>query len=68
MEVFFMFDHDHSFLAGRLIDLLLHRHPFDDVVEFDLARLLRKDRHVVRVPLDEGLALLHFAAVRHGDD
>ena len=33
-----------------------------------LPALLGKNRNVVRIPLHEGLALLHLAAVGHGDD
>ena len=46
----------------------LDRHARDHVAEFDLAGLLGENRHVVRIPLHEGLALLHLAAVGHGDD
>src|SRR5262249_7882506 len=31
------------------------------------AGFLRENRHVVRVPLDEGLAFFHLAAVAHGN-
>src|SRR4029077_12647934 len=40
----------------------------DDVVEFHLAGLLGENGHVVRIPLDEGLALLDLATVLDGDN
>ncbi len=49
-------------------DFLLHGDAFDDVVELHRAGLLGENRHVVRIPLDEGLALLDLAAVLDGDD
>ena len=52
-----------AFLPGRFVDFLLHRDAFDHVVEFNLAGLLGENRHVVRIPLHEGLALLDLAAV-----
>ena len=64
MQIFLVLDDDHGFLAGGLVDFLLHRHAFDDVVELHLAGLLGENRHVVRIPLHEGLALLDLAAVR----
>ena len=42
--------------------------PCDHVAEFDLAGLFRENRDVVRIPLDEGLALLDLAAVGNGND
>ena len=68
VQIFLVFDDDHGFLAGGLVHFLLHRDAFDDVVELHLAGLLGENRHVVRIPLHEGLALLDLAAVRHGDD
>ena len=61
MQIFLVLDDDHGFLAGRLVHFLLHRHAFDDVVEFNLAGLFGKNRHVVRIPLDERVALLDLA-------
>src|SRR5262249_39521405 len=56
-------------------------HSRDHVAEFDLPPFVSKDRHVVWIPLHEGLAFandpaglrilfwaLDLAAVRHGDD
>ena len=63
-----MLDNDHRLLAGGLIHLLLHRHPFDDVVELHATGLFRQDGNIVRVPLHEGLAFLHLAAVGTGND
>ena len=54
--------------AGGFVHFLLHRHPFDDVVEFHLAGVFGKDGHVVRVPLDEGVALLDLGAFLEGND
>ena len=64
VQILLVLDDHHGFLAGGLIHLLLHGHALDDVVELHLAGLLGKDRHVVRIPLDEGVALLDLAAVR----
>ncbi len=68
MQIFLVLDDDHGFLAGGLVHFLLHRDAFDDVVELHLAGFLGENRHVVRIPLHEGLALLDLAAVRDGDD
>ena len=51
--------------AGRFVDFALHGDARDHVAEFDLAGLLGQNRHVVRIPLHEGLALLDLAAVGH---
>jgi hypothetical protein len=61
MQILLVLDDDHGLLAGGFVDLLLHRHALDDVVELHRARLLGENRHVVRIPLHEGLALLHLA-------
>src|SRR5205814_2450519 len=66
--VFFVFDDNHGFLAGGFIDFLLHGDSLDDIVEFHLAGLFRKNGHVVRVPLDERFALLDLLAVRNRND
>ena len=68
MQVFLVLDDDHGLLRGGFVHLLLHGDAFDDVHELHLAALLRKDGDVVRVPLDEWLALLDLAAVLDGDD
>src|SRR6185312_13006493 len=68
VQIFLVFDDDHRFLLRLLIDFLLHGDTFDDVVEFHLARFLRENRDVVRIPLHEGFSLLDLLAVRHGND
>ena len=68
MQIFLVLDDDGADLLGRLVHLALHGDALDDVAEFDLAGLFREDRDVVRIPLHEGLALLHLAAVGDGDD
>ena len=68
MQIFLMLNDDHGLLAGGFIGFLLHRHALDDVVELHPAGFLRENRHVVRVPLNEGFALLDLAAVLDGDD
>ena len=71
VQIFLVLDDDHGLLAGRFIHFLLHRHAFDDVVEFHSTGLFRKNRHVVRVPLHERLALPDLASIanrHHGAD
>ena len=68
MEIFLVLDDDRADLLGRFVHLALHGHALDDVAEFNLAGLFREDRNVVRIPLHEGLALLHLAALGDGDD
>ena len=47
---------------------LRHGDALDHVAELDLAGLFRENRHVVGIPLDEGVALLDRGAVRDGND
>src|SRR5260221_7908500 len=68
VQIFLVVNDDHGLLAGRLVHLLLHGDTLDDVMEPDLAGLLGKDRHIVRIPLDERVALLDVRAVLEGDD
>ena len=68
MQIFLVLDDDHCFLPGRLVHFLFHRHAFDDVVELHLAGLLGKNRHVIRIPLDECVALLDVRAILDGND
>ena len=68
MQIFLVLDDDGAHHAGRFVHLALDGDAVDHVAEFDLAGLFREDRHVVRIPLHEGLALLDLAAVGHGDD
>src|SRR5208283_927531 len=68
MQILLVLDDDHGFLAGGFVGFLLHRHAFDDVVELHLAGLFGKNRHVVRIPLHKGLALLHLGAVLERND
>src|SRR5208282_3111384 len=68
VQILLVLDDNHGFLAGGFVRLLLHRHAFDDVVELHLAGLFGKNRHVVRVPLHEGLALFDFGAVLERND
>ncbi len=68
MQIFLVLDDDRAHQAGRFVDVALHRDARDHVAEFDLAALLGQNRHVVRIPLHEGFALLHLAAVRLRDD
>src|SRR5690606_16418384 len=49
--------------AGGLVDALLHRLAFDEVLVADDARLLGDDRQRERVPLGQPLAFLHLGAV-----
>ena len=67
MQVFLVFDDDRAHQAGGLVELLLNRNAFDQVVEMDDAGHLRQHRHVVRIPLHEYVALLDLLAVGHGN-
>src|SRR5258708_7858707 len=53
VQIFFVFDDNHGLLAGGFVHFLFHGDTLDDVVELHLARLLRENGDVVRVPLDE---------------
>ena len=53
---------------GRFVDLALDGDALDHVAEFDLAGSFGENRDVVRIPLDEGLALLHRPAVGLGNN
>ena len=68
MQVFLVLDDHRAHDARRLVDLALHGDARDHVAEVHLARLLREDRHVVRIPLREGLALLDLLAFAERDD
>ena len=67
MQIFLVLDDDHRFLAGGFVHFLLHRDALDDVVELHAAGFLGKNRHIVRVPLDEGLAFFDLAAIADGN-
>ena len=68
MQIFLVLDDDRAHQAGRFIDVALDRHACNHVAEFDLAGLVRQNRHVVRIPLHERFALLHLGAVRLRDN
>ena len=68
VQILFVFDDDHGFLAGSFVHFLLHGDAFDDVVELHLAGFLGQDRDIVRVPLHEGFGLLDLGAVLDGND
>ncbi len=67
-QVFLVLHQHHGLLTGGLVRFLLHRHAFDDVVEFHLAGFFGENRHVIRIPLHEGVALLHLGAVLGRND
>ncbi len=58
MQIFLVLDDDRAHQAGRLIDVAFDRDARDHVAELDLARFVGQNRHVVGIPLHEGLALL----------
>ncbi len=68
MQVFLVLDDDGAHDAGGFVHLFLDGDALDHVAEFDLAGLLGKNRHVVRVPFHEILALLDVLAVADVDD
>jgi hypothetical protein len=55
-----------SFVAGGLVFLLGDGDAGDHVAELQLTGLLGDDRHVVRIPGDDLLALLDLATVLDG--
>src|ERR1017187_6279459 len=67
VQIFLMLDDDHGLLARGFVGFLLHGDTFDNVEELHLAGFLGKDRHVVRVPLDEDVALLNLGPIRDGN-
>ena len=68
VEVFLVLNDDHVLRAGGLIDLLLHGHALDDIEEPDQSRLLRDDGNIVRIPLNEHVALLDHSTIGNGDN
>ena len=67
MQVFLVLHDDDGRHARSLVELLLHRDAFDDVMERNGAWLFAKDRHVVRIPLTEHVAFLDLAVVSDGE-
>ena len=59
-----MLDDDRAHQASRFINISLNRHASDHVAEFHLASLVRKNWHVVRIPLNKGFALFYLAPIR----
>ncbi len=68
VQIFLVLDDHGAHHAGRFVHFAFDRDAGDHVAEFHLAGLFREDRHVVRIPLHERLALLHMAAVLDRDD
>ena len=67
MQVLLVIDNHHGILPGGQIHLLLHGHALNDIVETNFAGLLGQNRHIVGIPLNKCLALLHLATIRHGN-
>ena len=63
MQIFFVLDNDSSHHPRRLIDLALDGYTRNHVAEFHLTGPLRKDRHVVWIPLHKGVGFLHRLTV-----
>src|SRR5688572_2110665 len=51
-------DHDQARQTRDFVEVFLDRDAVDDVLELDLALLLREDRERVRIPFDQDLAVL----------
>ena len=49
-------DDDEARQARDLVDFLVHRDAFENVLEADLSGFLGEDRERVRIPLDQDLA------------
>jgi hypothetical protein len=58
-------DDDEAREAGDLVDFLVHRDAFENVLEPDLTRFLGEDREGVRIPLDQDLALFDRLSFLH---
>src|ERR1051326_1039360 len=67
VQIFFVFDDDHGFLAGGFIHLLFHGHPLNDVGKFHFAGFLGEKRDIIRIPLDEGIPFFNAATVLNRD-
>ena len=67
VQILLVLDDHRAHDARRLVGLALHGDARDHVAELHLAGLLREDRHVVWVPLGEGVALLDLHALAERD-
>jgi len=68
MQIFFMLDHHGAHDAGGFVDLSLHRHPRNHVPELHAPGSFGQNGHVIRIPLNEGVTLLHHLTVRDGNN
>ena len=67
MQILLVLDDHGTHQAGGFIDIAFDRDARDHVAEFDLAAFVSENRHIVRIPLHESLALLDCASVAFGD-
>src|SRR5580704_13488526 len=67
MQVLLVLDHDSAHHPSRFVNFPLHGYAGDHIPEFHFTGPFRQDRHVVRIPLNEGVTLLHRLTVADGD-
>src|SRR5262249_20006169 len=65
MQVLLVLDHHRPHHTGRLVNFPLHGYAGDHVPKLHSAASFRQDRHIVRIPLHESVALLHWLTVAH---
>ena len=61
MKILFVLDDHGADRLGGLIHLLLHRHPFKNILKLHSPGFLRKNRDIIWIPLNEALAFLDLA-------
>src|SRR5690606_4779148 len=68
VQILLVFDDHGAHDTGRLVHFLADGDTGNHVAELDAARFFGDDGNVIRIPLDEGFALLGRGAVGHRDD
>jgi hypothetical protein len=68
VEVFLVLDDHGRDAAGGFVELALHGHTRDHVLEVERAGLLGEDRDVIGIPLGDGLALGDLLGVGDGEE
>ena len=67
VQILFVLNDNRADRLSSLVDLFLHRHPFEDVFKFNSTGFFRQNGNIVRIPLNEALTLLYLAALWDGD-
>src|SRR5581483_1544131 len=68
IEILLMLDDDGGDAAAGFVQLALHRHAGDHVLERERAALFREHGHVVGIPLGENLGFFNLLAVTHVEE